>query len=121
MSVFDENMIEQSSDWAIEQMYDYDCYIHDREGLPLCMSNKESGENFVNPTYMFDIYQSWCSTYDALQFKLFGEPREHNRLKFINYVKENCDIYIEYKNHRYYSMMWFEKEFYDPVNHYFDF
>ena len=121
MSVFDENMIEQSSDWAIEQMYDICSNFRDFDGSPLCMFNKETDEEFANPKYMFVIYRRWCSRYDQLNSKLFGKHYIHDLNKFAEYVKENCKMYIDYKNHRYYSMMWFEKEFYDPVNHYFDF
>ena len=127
MSIFNQNMIKESDDWAVEQLYNIStclCVVY-RE--PSCIIRKSDGLPFYTIYELWNQYRHACSRIDRLESLISnvsnGVYRKHNRKKFIQFIRVNCpsDKMVLYKHNYYYNWDWFKAEFtYNIYNHYFD-
>jgi len=134
MSIFNEKVVEESGDWAIEQLYNMSNVPCSVCHGPSCLMRKSDGHPFYTVYNLFDQYKHACQRVDYLEHKIVAatakvrgetEPNysTHNRPAFIRFVRENCpdESKVLYKNNYYYSIDWFKKEFtYDIFKHYFE-
>ena len=134
MSIFNEKVVEESGDWAVEQLYDRSPAPCPVCHGPNCLMRKSDGHPFYTVYNLFYQYKYACQKTDYLDYRIAlstarvreeSEPnyRVHSINAFIKYVRENCptECKVLYKNNYYYSIDWFKKEFtYDIFKHYFE-
>lgn len=127
MSIFNQNTIEESGDWAVDQSYNASTHPCAVCGGPSCITRKDDGHPFYTAYELWNQYRYACSRIDRLESLITnvsnGVCRKHNRGKFIQFIRTNCpdDKKVLYKHNYYYNWDWFKAEFtYDIYNHYFD-
>lgn len=121
MSVFDTNIIEDSSDWAVEQIFNFSEHPCTVCKQPMAIWRKDNGEEYYTVYTLFNIYRHSCTHIELIESKIFHETRQHSRKVFIQFVRDNCVDKVLYKHNYYYSKKWFNNEFIKDIHkHYFD-
>ena len=108
MSIFNQNTIEESGDWAVEQLYNVDSYPCPVCKGPHCVMRKSDGRPYYTVYDLFEQYLQVCDKLDRFAGALNFTPRYHSRKDFIHLVKEKCEDKVLYKNNYYYSIDWFK-------------
>lgn len=108
MSIFNQNTIEKSGDWAVEQLYNVDSYPCKVCGKPHCVMRKSDGRPYYTVYYLFEQYLLGCDKLDRFAGVIGFTPPHHDRKDFIHLVKEKCEDKVLYKNNYYYSIDWFK-------------
>ena len=100
MSIFNQNTVEESSDWAVEQLYDISEQLCPVTMSPHRLRRKTDGCVYNTIYSLYEEYQRCC----VYRFE---------RKKFMDIVKESCKDIVLYKGIIYYRWMWFYERFVD--------
>lgn len=124
MSIFNQNMIEESGDWAVEQLYDKGPWICPVCKQPGSLYRKLDSKEYSTVYSLFGQYRYICEQKDRLvdmitKYVPSFEPRKHDRKMFIQFVREHCKDKIIYKNNYYYSVTWFNENILKNLDDYY--
>lgn len=128
MTIFNNDILNESSDWAVEQMYDMSPFMCPVCRQTSCITHKETKATYRTVYDLFYMYKEACNRFDVLEriYKVNKYDRmveiNKNRKQFIQFVRDNCPDKVLYKHNYYYNYIWFKEEFLDNIGkHYFDF
>ena len=114
MSIFNQNTIEDSGDWAVEQLYNISeqpCPVSSR---PREIVRKSDNVRYCTVYDLFYDYRTECSRSDYFEHMIRKvekgknvEYPQYSRKEFIAYVRKNCVDVVKYRNTEYYSWDWY--------------
>lgn len=114
MSIFNQNTIEESGDWAVEQLYNISEQPCPVSGRPLEIVRKDSDVRYCTVYDLFYDYKTICLQPDYFEHMIQKSEKgkdveypRYSRKKFIAYVRENCVDIVKYRNIEYYSWNWY--------------